>query len=168
MRVLIPILALVILTGCQSTKTPTTRLNLAPQATASASTTQVKWEGEGPVGALTDGDLTTRWSSVFADASVKRRNKAKDDNQWVMLDFGQEYSITNMRIHWETAAARSYDVQVSDSGTHWKTVHSFTDGKPGPRADDLTFDPSSTRYLRLKLTGRATEYGYSIFEIEVY
>jgi hypothetical protein len=168
MRVLIPVLFLVILTSCQSTKTPAARLNLAPQATTSASTTQVKWEGEGPVSSLTDGDLTTRWSSVFADASVKKRNKAKDDNQWVVLDFGDEYSITNMRVHWETAAAKSYDVQVSDDGKDWKTIHNFAEGQPGPRADDLTFDPTSTRYLRLKLTGRATEYGYSIFEIEVY
>jgi len=48
----------------------------------------------------------------------------------------------------------------------WTTIFSTTIGDGG--IDDLTGLVGSGRYVRLNGTVRATQYGYSLWEFEVY
>jgi hypothetical protein len=66
---------------------------------------------------------------------------------------------------WEAAYGKSYEVQTSDDGSTWSTVMTVTGGNGG--VDDLDV-AGSGRYVRLNLTERGTEWGYSLFELGVY
>lgn len=103
---------------------------------------------------LTDGNPQSRWSSDY-----------RDDN-WVRLDFGREYVINRVKLLWESAYGKRYRLQASDDGENWRDLTRQSDGKGG--LDEFTFEPVSTRYLRLLGEERATEWGYSLYEFEVY
>jgi beta-glucosidase len=106
-----------------------------------------------PASAATDGDPGSRWSS------------ASSDPQWLKVDLGSPQQICRLGIDWEAAYAKSYKVQVSSNDSTWTTVYSTTAGTGG----DKTFAVSTTaRYIRMYGTKRATQFGYSIFEFDVY
>jgi beta-glucosidase len=121
--------------------------------TASASSI----EGTGPLfhpWNAVDGLQSTRWSSAFAD------------NQWIQLEFAHERTFDGLTIHWETAYARDYTVLVSDDGASWTPIFSTTAGDGG--IDEIAFSPQVARYLRIRCTHRATEWGNSIWEIKLW
>jgi len=106
-----------------------------------------------PATGANDGNQSTRWSSAFSDP------------QWIMIDLQTEYEITGAKIIWETAASRTYQIQVSDNATTWETVFSTSSGNGG--TDEFTFS-ANARYIRMYSTARTTEWGNSIYEFEVY
>jgi len=57
-------------------------------------------------------------------------------------------------------------VQVSQDGVTWRTVWSTSAGDGG--IDNDGFAPTTGRYVRMQGVSRATTYGYSIYEMEVY
>ncbi len=100
-----------------------------------------------------DGDAATRWSSSFSDP------------QWVAVDLGAKREITRVKLSWEAAHATAYQIQLSDDGAAWTTVVDVSDGRGGIEEHDLA---ASGRYVRLNGTKRATQWGYSVRELEVY
>ena len=103
--------------------------------------------------AATDGNLGTRWSSAFADP------------QWLDVDLGSTKSICQVTLNWETAYATAFQIQVSPDNTNWTTIYSTTTGTGG----NQTLSVSGTgRYIRMYGTARATQYGYSLWEFQVY
>lgn len=71
-----------------------------------------------------------------------------------------------MKLTWETAYAKTYQIQVSDDATTWTDVFATTTGDGG--TDDVSFTAASGRYVRVYGTARGTAYGYSLYEFEVY
>jgi hypothetical protein len=106
-----------------------------------------------PATAANDGNLDTRWSSSFSDP------------QWLQIDLQNTYELTGARIIWEAAAAKNYQIQVSDDGVNWTSVYSTTSGNGG--TDNFTFT-ATARYIRMYSTARTTIYGNSIYEFEVW
>ncbi|BBB01522.1 putative beta-glucosidase [Actinacidiphila reveromycinica] len=106
-----------------------------------------------PATGATDGNPGTRWSSGAADP------------QWLEVDLGSAQQICGADLLWEAAYASAYQVQVSGNGTDWTSVYSTTSGDGG--TDALTFATTS-RYIRVYATARATQFGDSIFEFDVY
>jgi hypothetical protein len=102
----------------------------------------------------TDGNYTTRWSSDFADP------------QWVYVDLGATYDINEVKITWEAAYATAFQVQVSADASKWDTLK-IVNGNTST-INDLTGLRGTGRYVRVLGTARATAYGYSVFELEVY
>jgi beta-glucosidase len=101
----------------------------------------------------TDGDPGTRWSSLSADP------------QWLEVDLGSAQQICSVGIEWEAAYATAFQIQVSNDNATWTTVYSTTTGPGG----NQTFAISATdRYIRVYATARATTFGDSIFEFDVY
>ena len=101
-----------------------------------------------------DGNAGTRWSSGYSDP------------QWVRVDLGTRYGIDRVRLNWEAAYARAYQIQVSDDGAAWTTVYTTSSGDGG--VDDVTGLTAAGRYVRVLGTARATEWGYSLWDFEVY
>jgi uncharacterized delta-60 repeat protein len=125
--------------------------NLALGKTAVASTS---YSGL-PASNVTDGNLSSRWSSQFSDS------------QWIYVDLGSVYTINRVVLRWETAYGRGYTIQVSNDASTWSDVYSTTTGDGG--LDDITLSSSASgRYVRLLGTQRATAYGYSLWEFEVH
>ncbi len=106
-----------------------------------------------PGSAAVDGSTATRWSSLYVDPS------------WIQVDFGSAITFTRVVLRWEAAYGRAYQLQASPDGATWSTVFSTATGDGG--ADDLAVSGSG-RYLRLYATARATAWGYSLYELEVY
>ncbi|WP_253866484.1 discoidin domain-containing protein [Micromonospora sp. WMMA2032] len=106
-----------------------------------------------PASNATDGNSGTRWSSAFADP------------QWIQVDLGATATVSRVSLAWEGAYARAYQVQTSTDGATWTTVFSTTTGDGG--TDDLTVSGTG-RYVRVYGTARATGYGYSLWEFQVY
>ena len=101
-----------------------------------------------------DGDGTTRWASEFAD------------NQNLIVDLWQSYTISTVKVAWEAAYASQFQVQVSNDNTTWTTVHENYNATGGTQT--IEFTPVSARYVKIYCIKRATEYGFSIYEFEVY
>ena len=69
-----------------------------------------------------------------------------------------------MILHWETAG-QAYQIQVSDDALHWTDIYS-TSGGDGA-VDNL--DVSGVgRYVRVYTTELGTEWGNSLWELEVF
>ncbi|MBD3182920.1 cellulase family glycosylhydrolase [Candidatus Poribacteria bacterium] len=107
---------------------------------------------------LNDGDIYTRWAS-----------EGQVDIQWVEYDLGETYKITGVNIEWESADAKSYQIQVSDNGGpdgDWSDIYSTTEGDGG--RDSITGLSGKGRYIRLFMTERGTDWGYSVWEFAVF
>jgi len=100
-----------------------------------------------------DGKLSTRWSSAFSDP------------QWISIDLGVQRQISVVRLSWEHAYATAYRVQVSPDGHAWKSVYSTARGQGGEVT--IRTDKVAGRYVRVYGTERSTQYGYSLFEIDI-
>src|ERR1035437_1369841 len=132
--------------------TPTSSLgvNRALGRPATSSSTE---SASYPASYAVDGNTGTRWSSAFSDP------------QWIQVDLGSSYAINRVRLNWEAAYANAYQVQVSFDAVNWTSIYSRTSGAGG--INDLTVSGTG-RYVRMYGTTRATVYGYSLWEFEVY
>jgi len=125
--------------------------NLALGKTATVSSTET---ASYPGSAAVDGSLTTRWSSLFTDP------------QWLYVDLGATYDVNRVKVTWEAAYASSYRVEISPDASTWSAMKTITGNTS--TVNDHTGLTGSGRYVRIYGTSRATVYGYSIFELEVY
>jgi len=106
-----------------------------------------------PASAAVDGDTGTRWSSAF---SVP---------QWLRVDLGTTATVSRVVLNWEAAYATAFTVQTSADGTTWTTIHTTANGTGGVQ------DPTASatgRYVRVNATAKATPYGVSLWEFQVY
>ena len=100
-----------------------------------------------------DGNTATRWSSAFSDP------------QWLQVDLGSTATVSQVVLEWETAYATAFQIQTSADGTNWTTIYSTTTGTGGTQTLNVT---GTGRYVRMYGTQRATQYGYSLWEFQVY
>ncbi|MGW2043146.1 discoidin domain-containing protein [Streptomyces virginiae] len=139
---------LVLLPGSTTARAAPVLLSQGRPATASST------EGAGtPASAAVDGDNGTRWSSQFADP------------QWIQVDLGAPAQLSQVVLRWETAHARAYRIELSTDGSNWTTAHSTTAGTGGVQTLDIT---GTARHVRVYGTERATAWGYSLWEFQVY
>ncbi|GAA1870870.1 discoidin domain-containing protein [Myceligenerans crystallogenes] len=127
-------------------------VNIARGATATASSFD-PYNGNFTPGQAVDGDTGTRWASEWGPTA------------WYRVDLGSRQSFQHLQLVWEAAYGKSYEVQVSDDGAAWTTIRTVTGGNGG--VDDLAVSGTG-RYVRLNLTERGTDWGYSLFELGVY
>jgi len=123
---------------------------LSQGKTATASSTE---NAAFPASAAVDGNTGTRWSSAFSDP------------QWLQVDLASSASISQVVLQWEAAYATAFQIQTSPDATNWTTIYSTTTGTGGTQALNVT---GTGRYVRMYGTARATQYGYSLWEFQVY
>jgi beta-glucosidase len=126
----------------------TTILSQGKPATASSSES-----GAFPASAAVDGDAGTRWSSAFADP------------QWIQVDLGSTATVSQVVLQWEAAYATAFRIQTSADGVSWTNIYSTTAGTGGTQTLNVS---GSGRYVRMTGTARATGYGYSLWEFQVF
>ena len=102
-----------------------------------------------------DGDLTTRWSSTAAI-----------DPSWIAVDLGSTKVIDRVVLNWENAYASAYQIQTSPDNQTWTSVLPSIAGHGG--TETVNFPSTSTRYVRMLGTQRATTFGYSLLEFQVF
>lgn len=100
-----------------------------------------------------DGNTGTRWSS------------AHNEPNWLQIDLGSTQQITRVRLNWEVAYGRAYSIQLSTNGSTWTDAFTQSFGSGG--VEDLNVS-GSARYVRMNGISRATPYGFSLWEMEVF
>ena len=105
--------------------------------------------------AVVDGSLSSRWESAHGT-----------DLSWIMIELDSVEVIKKLRILWETAAALKYDIQLSTDKENWITAASIDNGRSGEERL-ITFKPTKAKYIRIYAKERTTQWGYSIYEIEI-
>jgi beta-glucanase (GH16 family) len=131
-------------------KSPDYGPNIAEGKPTTASSTE---SAQFPASNATDGDLTTRWSSAFSDP------------QWLQVDLGQNYDLTHATLTWEAAAASAYQLQTSTDGSSWSTAYTNTNSPQDIQSVPLS---ATARYVRVYATGRASQWGDSLYELALY
>jgi hypothetical protein len=126
--------------------------NLALNKPTTVSSVEPGTSFNGPL--AVDGNTTTRWSSNYVDPS------------WIYVDLGASYNVNHVKITWEAAYATAYQVQVSADASTWTTIKTVTGN--ATTTNDWTGLSGTGRYVRIYGTARSTQWGYSIFELEVY
>lgn len=70
------------------------------------------------------------------------------------------------RTNWEGSGAKKYKVQVSNDGQVWTDISDINDGDGG--LDELSYKDVTGRYVRMLGIEVGSDYGYSLWEFEVY
>jgi Tol biopolymer transport system component len=105
-----------------------------------------------------DGNTTnTRWDSIEGNAA---------GTQWLTVDLGAVKSVTGVDLYWDAGAA-AYQIQTSPDNANWTTIYSTTSGV-GSGHVSLAGLKGTGRYVRMYGTKRATPWGYSLDEMQVW
>src|SRR5258707_644375 len=76
-----------------------------------------------------------------------------------------QQTVCGVILQWETAYATAYQIQISSDATNWTTIYSTT---TGPGATEILTVSGTGRYVRMYGTTRATQFGYSLWEFQVF
>lgn len=104
-------------------------------------------------GNAVDGNFSTRWSSAHSDP------------QYITVDLGSVQRLSDIVLYWETAFAKSYQVQISENNLTYTTIFAENNGDGGI---DKISTSDQCRYLRILGLQRGTAWGYSLYEIVVH
>ena len=99
-----------------------------------------------------DGNLSTRWASAF------------EDGAWIQFDFGTKTQVGYMKLIWENAYGKQYVLRTSDDGQTWSDLRYVSNGTGG--TEEFFNLGANARYIRLQGVARATNYGYSLYEVQ--
>lgn len=125
--------------------------NLARSCRAVASSVS---SDAGGANAVTDGNGGSRWASEYRDA------------EWIYVDLGQKTKFNEVVLKWEDAHAKHFKLQVSDNAKNWIELYEEQDSRGGEIS--IKLPSQEARYVRVEGLKRASMWGYSLFEIEVY
>ncbi|HMB94356.1 MAG TPA: discoidin domain-containing protein, partial [Rhodothermales bacterium] len=139
------------------------QVNRARTQPAVASTIETCCGDPLPADLAFDGNPNTRWSSEWQE------DLADDDpdDEWIYVDLGLVLDVERIVLAWEAAYGEAYNLDVSFDGRIWTTIHEQRSGNGG--TEEITFtDPPAGRFVRMQGLERGSEYGYSLWEMEVY
>ncbi|WP_274653715.1 carbohydrate-binding protein [Paenibacillus humicola] len=125
--------------------------NLALNASAAASSS---YSAAFAAGNAFDEAAGTRWASKYTD------------NEWIYADLGSVREVSRVRLSWEAAYGKAYNIEVSDDTINWRNVYAANAGDGG--IDDIAFAVVAARYVRMRGIKRGTQFGYSLWRFEVY
>ena len=113
-------------------------------------------DGNVPENAI-DGDINTRWSAL---------GKGK----YIQFDLCKREELNFVRIAWFKGDVRfsTFDLQISDNGSDWKTVFSGSGSGTGTQLEKFNLSNVSGRYLRYVGQGNSVNDWNSIFEFEIF
>ncbi|VWC51636.1 MULTISPECIES: discoidin domain-containing protein [Burkholderia] len=105
-----------------------------------------------------DGNTTsTRWDSPEG---------AGVDPQWISVDLGATKTISSIDLYWD-AGALVYQIQTSNDNVNWTTIYSTNNGVSYGHVTLPNLNGHG-RYVRMYGTKRATQWGYSLDEMQVW
>lgn len=133
---------------------------------------------------IKSGDVTVEASSVNGNHSAEKAidGTLNNDSRWeskqgqgvdpqtFTINLGTVRNIKQVNILWENAAAKDYYIEVSTDGINYtKVAEASGIGAMGNRNDAIFLKKTvNAQYIRITGTARATQYGYSIWELAVY
>lgn len=127
----------------------------------------------GTATAAVDGNPGSRWETTW------------EDNQWIYVDLGAVYNLDHLRLLWEGAYTKHYQVCVAEELTSEMLANLNDEDATNNFAigwtvvADQTYDSFVSdqtvsvkgfagRYVAINCIERGTQWGNSIYELEVY
>jgi hypothetical protein len=104
-----------------------------------------------------DANMGTRWQ----DAS-------NTDNASFVVDLGEVKNVNSIKIYWEGANAKAYNISFSTDNNSFTGELVYTNKAAGTRTDLISGLNNDCRYIKFQGVTRQLPYGYSIWEFEVY
>lgn len=101
-----------------------------------------------------DRSFDTRWESNHGV-----------DPSWLQINFKRKVALSSVLITWEGASAKKYKLQAGLDEDGWADVAGVENGEAGEERY-LKFKTIKTDRIRIYCSERATQWGYSIWEIE--
>ncbi len=126
------------------------RVNLALGKPASASSES---NSEQTAGKAFDGDLSTRWSA------------SQNPDNWLQVDLGGTYNLSEVDLRWEASYAKAYKLQASTDGTTWRDMYTQSNSPGGTEKLPVS---GQARYVRMQGIQMSGQWGYSLYEMQVY
>ncbi|WP_063856834.1 chondroitinase-B domain-containing protein [Streptomyces cyaneogriseus] len=114
-------------------------------------------DGNVPANTL-DNNLSTRWSS-------------EGDGAWIRYDLGSTRTVGSASVAWHQGAGRkhTFDVQLSDDGSSWRTVLARTTSSGTTlQQEKYDFADASARYVRIVGHGNTSNDWTSITETDIF
>jgi len=109
----------------------------------------------GTAGSAIDGNNGTRWES------------ASTDDETFTLDMGQKRIFNTIKINWEGAYCKEYELTYSNDGTSWSPLYTETNlTQAGWQTIELENNVTA-QYIKYHGTLRATQWGQSFYEFQV-
>lgn len=125
--------------------------NIAPTATAAASSTQ----GGSSAANANDASMSTSWTA-----------STQGSGEWLSLDFSSATALDQVVIY-EKNNITGITVEYSSDGSSWNTVPSLTgDGDNSDTTWTFTFTSTSDRYFRAVFTASGVNKKVSVYEFE--
>ena len=100
-----------------------------------------------------DGIATSRWASAPGTGP-----------QWLYVDLGKRYAVCQVRVQWDAALGRDFQVQTSDDAQNWTDLAKIVGNQSPLNAIAVN---GTGRFIRVYATAPATSAGYSITELGV-
>ena len=108
---------------------------------------------------LTDGD----------DAAWSSDTTSKDIDEWVVVDLGKNYNVSNVTVKWGMSYSPEFSVQISRGGVEYTEIYSTTENAGG--VCEIPANNAIARYIRVNcknvVSVLGTYMGATIQEIEV-
>jgi hypothetical protein len=101
-----------------------------------------------------DGSSSTRWSSEYSD------------NEWWRVDLGALRKVNKVSINWEVAYASNYRIETSLDGVNYSVAADVLVSSKGRETSEFT--TRLARYVRIVAVERATRWGSSFYDCEVF
>lgn len=121
-------------------------LNKSADATSTSGGNETKY--------AIDGKKSSRWQANG------------NDKESITVNLEEPHYIHQVSIDWEASYAAQYKIEVSLDGINYTTIHTENNGKGS--LENIYFDETLVQYVRMQGIKRAIEWGYSIYEFEVY
>lgn len=121
-----------------------------------------------PAWKATDGDGHVTGAEGISVSYESRWYSSNQNNDFLMIDLGQERKISKAVIDWEANRyADSYNIEVSSDGRTWTTVKEVTGNTSAWTTN--TFDETTARYVKMQGVQRKSgAQEYAIYEMKVY
>ena len=122
--------------GVKAEETGTDDLNLALNATPTASNSE---SGNG-IERINDGNEDTRWAHNQASSA------------WVQYTWDQAQTMKSFYILWERRTAQALSLEISDDGENWTPVYSREEIPKSLKDEIVLEEPVTAKYLKLNVT----------------
>jgi hypothetical protein len=104
-----------------------------------------------------DGSILTRWAS-------------QGDNEWIILDFGEERDINTVAMSWYKGNQRIsyFDIDTSLDCENWTQVFKGESSGNSNNSEFFGFDETKARYVRINCHGTSTGNWNSITTLDIF
>ena len=158
--------------GMESSDISTSTITIKPRLADNIALGKPAKASSGNAALAFDGDANTRWASNW------------ESDEYISVDLGTAYTISEINLLWESAYATKYKIQISNDGVNWtnayfkntpnyvnitdSVIDIFNKNTTGGSESISFLKPISARYIKMQGVQPITEYGYSIYEFEVH